>query len=102
MKSYLIVLGAIVVTLSIIGGAMYLSGNYEEYQRRLQAMNAPAGSPITLFDLAKWEFAKLVGGGMLAGGVILGSLLMGLGWVGRTLEEIRDALVMETPEREKS
>jgi len=38
---------------------------------------------------------------MLAGGVILGSLLVGLGWVGRTLEEIRDALVMETSEPEK-
>ena len=102
MRSYLIVLGVIVVTVSIIGGAIYLSGNYEEYQRRLQAMNAPAGSAITLFDLAKWEFAKLVGVGMLAGGIILGSLLMGLGWVGRTLEEIRDAMVMEPSEPEKS
>ena len=101
MRSYLIVLGVIVVTLSIIGGAVYLSGSYEEYQRRLQAVNAPAGSPLTLFDLAKWEFSKLVGGAMLAGGVILGSLLVGLGWVGRTLEEIRDALVMETSEPEK-
>ena len=47
MKGYLIVLGVVVVTLSIIGGAIYLSGSYEEYQRRLQASGAPAGSPAS-------------------------------------------------------
>jgi hypothetical protein len=102
MKGYLIVLGIIVVTLSIIGGAIYLSGSYEEYQRRLQALGAPAGSPMTLMDQAKWQFAKVIGTAMLAGGVILGSVLMGLGWIGKTLEEIRDAMVMETSEPEKS
>jgi hypothetical protein len=102
MKGHLIVLGAIVITLSILGGAVYLSGSYEEYQQRLQALGAPAGSPMTLMDQAKWQFAKVVGTAILAGGVILGSVLMGLGWIGKTLEEIRDAMVMETSEPEKS
>lgn len=102
MKRYLIVLGAIVITLSILGGAIYLSGSYEEYQRRLQALGAPPGSPMTIMDQAKWQFAKVVGTAILAGGVILGSVLMGLGWIGKTLEEIRDAMVMETSEPEKS
>src|SRR5438093_6346984 len=102
MKGYLIVLGAIVITLSIVGGAVYLSGSHEEYQRRLQALGAPAGSPMTMMDQAKWQFAKVVGTAVLAGGVILGSMLMGLGWIGKTLEEIRDAMVMETSEPEKS
>jgi len=102
MKGYLIVLGVVVVTLSIIGGAIYLSGSYEEYQRRLQASGAPAGSPVTLMDQAKWQFATVVGTTLIAGGVILGSLLMGLGWIGKTLEEIRDATVMEPSEPQKS
>ena len=90
------------ITLSIVGGAVYLSGSHEEYQRRLQALGAPAGSPMTMMDQAKWQFAKVVGTAVLAGGVILGSMLMGLGWIGKTLEEIRDAMVMETSEPEKS
>ncbi|HEY8133383.1 MAG TPA: hypothetical protein VII12_16025 [Thermoanaerobaculia bacterium] len=102
MKGYLIVVGALVVTVSLIGGAIYLSGSYEQYQRRLQALNAPAGSPMTVMDEAKWQFAKVVGTSVLAGGIILGSMLMGLGWIGKTLEEIRDAMVMETSEPEKS
>ena len=95
MKGYLIVLGAIIVTLGIIGGALYLSGNYEQYQRRIQAVGAQAGSQATVLDVARWEVAKLVGNGILFGGVILGSVLIGLGWIGKTLEEIRDALAGE-------
>jgi len=102
MKGYLIVLGAVVITLSVIAGALYLSGSYEEYERRLQALGAPAGSPMTLMDQAKWQFAKIVGTGIIAGGIVLGSVLMGLGWIGKTLEEIRDALVTEALEPEKS
>lgn len=97
MKSYLIVLGALVVTLSIIGGAIYLSESYDQYQRRLQALNAPAGSPYTMVDEAKWQFAKVVGTGGLVAGVILGSLLMGVGWMGKTLEDIRDSMLIEPP-----
>lgn len=92
MKGYLIVLGAIIVTLGVIGGAIYLSGNYEHYQQRIQAAGAQAGSQATVLDVARWEVAKVVGSGILFGGVILGSVLIGLGWIGKTLEEIRDLL----------
>lgn len=102
MKSYLIVLGALVVSVSLIGGAIFLSGNYDQYQRRLQAMNAPAGSPLTVVDEAKWQFAKIVGTGGLVGGIVLGSILMGIGWMGKTLEEIRDAMLIEPSEPAKS
>lgn len=102
MKAYLVVVGAIVVTLSIFGGAIFLSGSYDQYQKRLQAMNAPAGAPMTIVDEIKWQVSKIVGTAALAGGIILGSVLIGLGWIGNTLEEIRDAMVMEPAEGEKS
>jgi hypothetical protein len=102
MRKYLIVLGAIVVTVSIVGGGLYLSASYDDYQRRLQALAAPAGSPLTMMDLVKWQFARVVGTAMLVGGVILGSVLMGLGWIGKTLEEIRDTLASEPAERASS
>jgi hypothetical protein len=102
MHRYLIVLGAIVVTVSVIGGAIFLSGSYDEYQRRLHALNAPAGASVTLMDEAKWQFAKIIGTGTLAGGVILGSMLMGLGWIGKVLEEIRDSMVIEPQAPENS
>src|SRR5438105_11792574 len=102
MKAYLTVIGAIVITLSVIGGAVYLSGNYEQYQRKLQNLGAPKGSPMTIMDEAKWQFAVTIGTGLLAGGVILGSMLIGLGWIGKTLEEIRNAMVEEPSEPQES
>lgn len=93
MRAYLLWLGALIVTLSLIGGALYLSASYGEYLQRLQATGAPPGSAVTMLDLVKWELAKIVGTGMLFGGVGLGSLLLGMGWIGKTLEELRDELV---------
>ena len=101
MKGYLIVLGAIVVSVSVIGGAIYLSGSYDEYQRRLHALNAPPGASMTVLDEAKWQVARIIGIAGLAGGVILGSMLMGIGWMGKTLEEIRDAVLIEPADQAK-
>jgi hypothetical protein len=48
-----------------------------------------------LFDQTKWQFAQVLGGGIIFGGLIFGSMLMGLGWIGKTLEQIRDLLDTE-------
>ena len=72
-----------------------MSFSYEEYQSHLRALGAAAGPTTTLYDVAKWQFARILGGGIIFGGWILGSMLMGLGWLGKTLEEIRNALESE-------
>ena len=98
MKGYLIALGVAIIAMSIIGGAFYLSGSYDAYQSRLHALGVSPGTPLTMFDEAKWQFARILGGGIIFGGLIAGSLLIGLGWIGNTLEEVRAALANELAE----
>lgn len=105
MKAYLVTFGVATIALSIIGGVLYLSSSYDEYQSRIHALGAGPDAPIMMYDVAKWQFAKILGGGIISGGWIFGSLLMGLGWIGKTLEEIRETLgneLRETPSREES
>jgi hypothetical protein len=92
MKGYLMVMGVAILAISVVGGSLYLSGSYSTYQARLHEMQAQPGSAVTLFDQTKWQFAQVLGGSIICGGLIFGSMLMGLGWIGRTLEEMRDAL----------
>jgi hypothetical protein len=92
MKGYLVTFGVATIAISIIGGALCLSSGYDEYQGRLHALGVAPDAPIVMYDLAKWQFAKILGGGIISGGWIFGSLLMGLGWIGKTLEEIRETL----------
>ena len=92
MKGYLVMLGAAILVISIVGGSLYLSGSYNTYETRLRELGAQPGSSITLFDQTKWQFAQVLGGGIIFGGLIFSSILMGLGWIGKTLEEIRDLL----------
>jgi ABC-type Na+ efflux pump permease subunit len=92
MKGYLIMLGVAILVISIVGGSLYLSGSYNTYQSRLHEMGAQPGAAVTLFDQTKWQFAQVLGGGIIFGGLIFGSMLMGLGWIGKTLEQVRDAL----------
>ena len=98
MRGYLIMFGVAIMAISIVGGALYLSASYNEYQSRLHALGAAPDAPIAIFDVAKWQFAKILGGGIISGGWILGSLLLGLGWIGKTLEEIRETLGNELAE----
>jgi hypothetical protein len=99
MKNYLTLLGVAIIVLGVAGGAIHLSLGYNEYQNRLQELGVAPGAPIALYEVVKWQFARLIGGAIVFGGVIFGSLLMGLSWVGKTLEEIRDAMADEIPER---
>jgi uncharacterized membrane protein len=99
MRSYLMLLGVAIIALGLVGGAMHLSLSYNEYQSRLREMGVAPGASIALYDVVKWQFARLVGGAIIFGSVIFGSLLVGLSWVGRTLEEIRDGMVDEVPGR---
>ena len=96
MKNYLIVLGVAMVAISVVGGSLYLSSSYSTYQGRLHDLGAQPGAPITLYDTVKWQFALVLGGGIIFGGLIFGSMLMALGWIGKTLEDIQDALAPES------
>ncbi len=102
MKGYLIALGAALVVIGVIAGSLYLSNSYDNYQSRLHALGAPAGAPVTVLDTAKWQLSEVLGGGIIVGGLIFGSLLMGLGWIGSTLEQLRDALAREPAENSEA
>ena len=91
MSRYLILLGIVIVVFSVVVGSIELSSSYREYQTHLRA-GGGEGSPMTVMDVVKWQVARLVGAAVIAGGLISGSMLMGLGWIGKTLEEVRDAL----------
>lgn len=103
LKSYLIMLGAAILVISVVGGSLYLSGSYNAYETRLRELGAQPGSSVTLFDQTKWQFAQVLGCGIIFGGLIFGSMLMGLGWIEKTLEQARDLLageVAQGPPRE--
>jgi hypothetical protein len=95
MKGFLIMLGAAILVISLVGGSIYLSGSYHTYETRLREMGAQPGSSVTLVDQTKWQLAQVLGGGIIFGGLIFGSMLMGLGWIGKTLEQARDLLAGE-------
>ena len=99
MKGFLVMLGVAILVISLVGGSIYLSGSYQTYASRLHEMGAQPGSSVTLFDQTKWQLAQVLGGGIIFGGLIFGSMLMGLGWVGKTLEEVRDLLAGEAAEQ---
>ena len=98
MHRYLILLGVVIAILGIVGGALYLSSSYSEYQGRLHALGAGPGAQIAMFDDAKWGFSRAIGVAMIFGGAIWGSLLMGIGWMGKAMEDVRDALTRELPD----
>ena len=103
MKGFLIMLGTAILALSVVGGSLYLSGSYNAYQARVHELGAQPGSSVTLLDQTKWQLAQVLGGGIIFGGLIFGSMLMGLGWIGKTLEQVRDFLAGEAehePRRE--
>lgn len=91
MSRYLMLLGIVIVVFCVVVGSIELSSSYREYQTHLQA-GGGQGSPMTVMDVVKWQVARLVGAAVIGGGLISGSVLMGLGWIGKTLEEVRDAL----------
>jgi len=92
MYRYLTLLGVVIIVFSVVGGAIEISTSYNEYQSLLHVSGAPGSNPLTVLDEARWQAARLIGGGVIAGGVIAGSILMGLAWIGKTIEEVRDAL----------
>ena len=92
MKGYLTTLGVVIIVIGVVGGSLNLSSSYDEYQRRLQVMRAAPGAPVMMFDEAKWGVARALSAGVIFGGVIWGSVLMALGWMVKTMEQVRDAL----------
>lgn len=98
MSRYLMLLGVIIIAFSVAGGSIQISNSYNEYQSRLHVSGDPGSNPLTVMDEARWQAARLIGGGVIAGGIIAGSILMGLGWIGKTMEQIRDAVSDELSE----
>lgn len=95
MNRYLTLLGVAIIVFSIAGGSIELSNSYNQYQSHFRVSGTPGTNPLTMLDEAQWQFARLVGGGIILGGLISGSMLMALGWIGRILEQLRDALAEE-------
>lgn len=95
MHRYLMLLGVAVLAFSLAGGSVELSSAYNEYRSRIQATGGVTGTPFTAFDEVRWQLARLIGGAIISIGVIFGSILMGLAWIGRTIEQMRDALTGE-------
>jgi len=91
MYRYLIVLGVATIVFSIAGGSIEIANSYNTYQSHLHLSGAAESNPLTVLDEAQWQLARLIGGAVIAGGVIAGSMLMGLAWIGKTGEEIREA-----------
>lgn len=91
MNRYLMLLGIVIVVFSVVVGSVELSSSYREYQTHLRA-GGGEGSPMTVMDEVRWQVARLVGAAVIAGGLISGSMLMGLAWIGKTMEQVRDAL----------
>jgi hypothetical protein len=89
MNRYLMLLGVAIIVFSIAGGSLQLGNSYNQYQSHIQISGAPGTNPLSVLDEAQWQFARLVGGGIIMGGLISGSILMALAWIGRTLEELR-------------
>ena len=98
MHRYLTLLGVVIIVFSVAGGVIQISNSYNEYQGLLHVSGTPGSNPLTVLDEARWQAARLIGGGVIAGGIIAGSMLMGLAWSGKTLEQVRDALARDIGE----
>lgn len=92
MHRYLTLLGVVVIVFSVAGGSIELASSYSEYRARFHVSGEADANPLTVMDEARWQAARLIGGGVIAGGLIAGSMLMGLAWIGRTAEQLRDSL----------
>lgn len=96
MNRYLMLLGVAIIVFSLAGGSLQIANSYNQYQSHIQFSGAPGTNPLSVLDEAQWQFARLVGGGIIMGGLISGSILMALAWIGRTLEELRVLLAANT------
>jgi len=92
MRRYLTILGIAIIAFGLAGGSIAISSAYNVYRSQLHVSGDPASNPLTVLDEAKWQAARLIGGGIIVSSFIAGSLLVGLGWIGATLEQIREAL----------
>jgi len=68
MKGYLVTFGVATIAISFIAGALYLTSSYDEYQSRLHALGVGPDASIMMYDVVKWQFAKILGGGIISGG----------------------------------
>jgi len=92
MYHYLMMLGVATIVFSVASGSVEIANSYSEYQGHLHVSGIADTNPLTVVDEARWQAARLIGGGVIAGGLIAGSVLMGLAWIGKSLEQVRDIL----------
>ena len=98
MYRYLTLLGVVIIVFSVAGGTIQISNSYNEHQSLLHVSGVSGSNPLSVLDEARWQAARLIGGGVIAGGVIAGSMLMALAWIGKTLEQVRDVLARDIDE----
>jgi len=83
-------LGVAIIVFSVAGGSLAIANSYNQYQGHLHISGVADTNPLSVLDEVQWQVARLVGGAVIMGGLVSGSILMGLAWIGRTLEQLRD------------
>jgi hypothetical protein len=71
MYRYLMLLGIVTIVFSVVGGCIEIANSYSEYQGRLHVSGVADKNPLTVMDEARWQVARLIGGGSSQAALLL-------------------------------